>query len=62
MTMEHECDLIGVSAGVLLVGDAGGVVTDLRGEPRQPGRSDVLAAAPGVHAELLSVLSAQKEA
>ncbi|MEU4243172.1 inositol monophosphatase family protein [Actinoplanes sp. NPDC026619] len=53
---QDECDLVGVAAGVLLVTEAGGVVTDLRGRPWQPGRSDILAAAPGVHPELLLLL------
>jgi myo-inositol-1(or 4)-monophosphatase len=53
---QYECDLVGVAAGVLLVTEAGGVVTDLRGEPWQPGHTDILAAAPGVHKELLSLL------
>jgi myo-inositol-1(or 4)-monophosphatase len=59
---QDECDLIGVAAGVLLVGEAGGVVTDLRGEPWKPGATGILAAAPGVHQKLLAVLSARKDA
>lgn len=54
---QYECDLIGVAAGVLLITEAGGVVTDLHGQPWQPGSPDILAAAPGIHAELLSVLT-----
>ncbi len=53
---QYECDLVGVAAGVLLVTEAGGVVTDLRGEPWRPGHADVLAAAPGVHKGLLALL------
>ncbi|MEV6605876.1 inositol monophosphatase [Kutzneria sp. NPDC051319] len=53
---QYECDLIGVAAGVLLVTEAGGVVTNLRGEPWQPGDTDILAAAPGLHGEFLSIL------
>jgi myo-inositol-1(or 4)-monophosphatase len=56
---QYECDLIGVSAGALLATEAGGVVTDLRGQPWQPGRTDILAAAPGVHKELLALLRAE---
>jgi len=56
---QYECDLIGVAAGVLLVTEAGGVVTDLRGEPWRPGHHDILAAAPGVHKELLALLQAE---
>jgi myo-inositol-1(or 4)-monophosphatase len=55
---QDECDLIGVAAGVLLVTEAGGVVTNLRGTPWRPGDTDILAAAPGVHEELLSILRA----
>ena len=53
---QDECDLIGVAAGVLLITEAGGVVTDLRGEPWRPGHTDILAAAPGVHQQLLALL------
>ncbi|WP_092551167.1 inositol monophosphatase family protein [Actinoplanes derwentensis] len=56
---QYECDLIGVAAGVLLVTEAGGVVTDLTGEPWRPGHTDILAAAPGLHRELLAVLQAE---
>ncbi|WP_232344256.1 inositol monophosphatase family protein [Actinoplanes awajinensis] len=45
-----------MAAGVLLVTEAGGVVTDLHGESWQPGCTDILAAAPGLHEELLAVL------
>ena len=53
---QYECDVIGVGGGVLLVTEAGGVVTDLHGEPWHPGHTDILAAAPGVHGELLALL------
>jgi myo-inositol-1(or 4)-monophosphatase len=53
---QYECDLVGVAAGVLIVTEAGGVVTDLRGAPWQPGATDILAAGPGLHPELLSIL------
>ncbi|GAA2641657.1 inositol monophosphatase family protein [Paractinoplanes durhamensis] len=56
---QYECDLVGVAAGVLLVSEAGGVVTDLQGRPWKPGQSGILAAAPGVHKELLSLLQAE---
>lgn len=54
---QYDPDLPGVSAGSLLVAEAGGVVTDLRGEPWTPGSPDVLVAAPGVHAAALDVLA-----
>ncbi|WP_079103150.1 inositol monophosphatase family protein [Streptomyces aurantiacus] len=45
-------------AGVLLVREAGGVVTDLDGEPWKVTSESYLAAAPGVHAAALAVLTA----
>jgi len=41
------------------VQEAGGVLTDLRGAPWTGGSPDFLAAAPGVHAEAVAVLSAR---
>ncbi|MGW4368406.1 inositol monophosphatase family protein [Nocardia takedensis] len=46
------------AAGVALVRAAGGVVTDLAGEPWHIGSGSVLAAAPGVHEELLEMICA----
>lgn len=45
------------AAGVLLVQEAGGVVTDLDGEPWELTSREYLAAAPGVHAAALKVLA-----
>ncbi len=47
----------GLVAGALLVSEAGGTVTDLAGRPWSTGSRDFLAAAPGVHAAALEVLS-----
>jgi myo-inositol-1(or 4)-monophosphatase len=44
------------ASGVLLVQEAGGVVTDLDGEPWTLTSREYLAAAPGVHAAALKVL------
>ncbi|NKY89501.1 inositol monophosphatase family protein [Nocardia veterana] len=44
------------AAGVALVRAAGGVVTDLRGEPWSITSRSVLAAAPGIHEELLDMI------
>jgi myo-inositol-1(or 4)-monophosphatase len=44
------------AAGVALVQAAGGVVTNLAGEPWAPDARSVLAAAPGAHAEMLEIL------
>ncbi|WP_280214937.1 inositol monophosphatase family protein [Nocardia cyriacigeorgica] len=52
------------AAGVALVRAAGGVVTDLTGEPWHIESGSVLAAAPGVHSELLEMIgsvSAEKD-
>jgi myo-inositol-1(or 4)-monophosphatase len=46
------------AAGVLLVQEAGGVVTDLEGKPWELADKGYLAAAPGVHAAALEVLTA----
>ncbi|MGI3202135.1 inositol monophosphatase family protein [Streptomyces sp. GLT-R25] len=45
-------------AGVLLVQEAGGVVTDIDGKPWELAGGSFLAAAPGVHAAALEVLTA----
>ncbi|MFC8454086.1 inositol monophosphatase family protein [Kitasatospora sp. NPDC057223] len=47
----------GLVAGALLVSEAGGIVTDLAGEPWSTRSRDFLAAAPGVHTAALKVLS-----
>ncbi|MGC5562211.1 inositol monophosphatase family protein [Streptomyces sp. FR-108] len=46
------------AAGVLLVQEAGGVVTDFEGKPWDLTDGSYLAAAPGVHAAALKVLTA----
>lgn len=45
------------AAGIALVRAAGGIVSDLRGEPWTPASSSLLAAAPGVHGQILEVLA-----
>ncbi len=50
------------AAGVALVRAGGGIVTDLAGEPWTIESGSVLAAAPGVHEELLSVVSTAADA
>jgi myo-inositol-1(or 4)-monophosphatase len=44
------------AAGVALVRAAGGVITDLAGEPWTPESRSVLAGAPGSHAQILEIL------
>ena len=46
------------AAGVALVRAAGGVVTDLAGEPWTSSSPSALAAAPGVHEEILKIVKA----
>lgn len=48
----------GLVAGALLVAEAGGTVTDIQGKPWGLASEDFLAAAPGVHAAAVDVLSA----
>jgi myo-inositol-1(or 4)-monophosphatase len=50
-----------IAAGALLVAEAGGVVTDMRGGPDVLASGDVLAGAPGAHRELLEVVGAHLE-
>lgn len=47
----------GLAAGALLVQEAGGTVTDMRGRPWTLASGDFLAAAPGVHAAAIAALS-----
>ncbi|CAM3200761.1 inositol monophosphatase family protein [Mycobacterium colombiense] len=46
------------AAGVALVHAAGGVVTDLAGQPWTPSSDSALAAGPAAHAEILEILRA----
>ena len=48
----------GLAAGVLLVSEAGGVVTDTHGQPWSFASPDMLATTPGVHAAAVSCLGA----
>ncbi len=49
------------AAGIAQVRAAGGIVTNLAGEPWTPASRSVLAAAPGVHGEILEILRATGE-
>ena len=44
------------AAGVALIRAAGGIVTDLAGEPWTPSSRSALAAAPGVHEQMLEIV------
>jgi myo-inositol-1(or 4)-monophosphatase len=46
------------AAGVALVRAAGGIVTDLAGEPWTPSSRSALAGVPNVHAEILEIVTA----
>ena len=48
------------AAGSLIAQEAGAIVTDFDGKPYSPERDDVLAAAPGVHGQILNLLSQHK--
>jgi myo-inositol-1(or 4)-monophosphatase len=48
--------LPGVAAGILLISEAGGTVSRIDGSTWLPGSPDILVAAPGVHADAVSVL------
>jgi myo-inositol-1(or 4)-monophosphatase len=54
---QYETTLPGVAAGVLLITEAGGTVTDVAGRPWRCGSTDILASAPALHAAALDVLS-----
>ncbi|WP_028923734.1 inositol monophosphatase family protein [Pseudonocardia acaciae] len=55
---QHSDVRSGLLAGALLVAEAGGTVTDTRGNPWTPASPDLLAAAPGLHRAAVDVLSA----
>lgn len=54
---QYEPTLPGVAAGILLVTEAGGVVSRLDGTPWAPGSSDVLVATPALHRAAVDVLA-----
>jgi myo-inositol-1(or 4)-monophosphatase len=43
-----------IAAGILLIREAGGIVTDLEGDPCPVAHTSVVAGNPGMHAWLLS--------
>ncbi len=54
---EASLQMWDIAAGVLLVKEAGGLVTDLQGGENYLKSGDVLAASPNVHADMLEVCS-----
>ncbi len=53
---EYNLNAYDVAAGILLVREAGGVATTFDGHPDAVHRRETVAAAPGIHPELLAVI------
>ena len=56
--IESDVNILDIAALSVVVREAGGVFTDLQGEPPGPATSSVLAATPGLHGQLLEMLNA----
>lgn len=54
---QYEPVLTSIAAGALFVAEAGGIVSDIDGQPWRPGSRDFLAATPGLHAAAVEILS-----
>jgi myo-inositol-1(or 4)-monophosphatase len=54
---QYEPVLPGIAAGALFVTEAGGIVSDIHGNPWRPGSPDFLAASPRLHAAAVEALS-----
>jgi myo-inositol-1(or 4)-monophosphatase len=54
---QYEPVLPGIAAGALLAAEAGGVVSDTRGQPWRPGSPDILVTAPGLHVAAIQALA-----
>jgi histidinol-phosphatase len=59
--IESDLNILDVAALAVIVGEAGGVFTDLDGKPPSLAMTSVLAAAPCLHAILLEMLRAEPE-
>lgn len=53
-----HCNYWDVAAGTLIIQEAGGVVTDMQGQPLSPKSKTILAAASAIHDKALSLLAA----
>jgi myo-inositol-1(or 4)-monophosphatase len=54
---QYEPVLPGVAAGMLLVTEAGGIASDVHGQPWRPGSPDILVTAPALHTAAMAALS-----
>ncbi|HVU69215.1 MAG TPA: inositol monophosphatase [Ktedonobacteraceae bacterium] len=54
---QYEPVLPGIAAGALFITEAGGIVSDIQGNPWQPGSPDFLATSPRLHAAAVEVLA-----
>jgi histidinol-phosphatase len=55
--IESDVNILDIAALSVIVTEAGGIFTDLNGKPPALDTTSVLAATPGLHAELLEMLS-----
>ena len=57
VVLESDVNILDIAALVAIIGEAGGVFTDLRGQPIGLDTTTVLAGTPAMHAHALAVLS-----
>ena len=55
--IESDVNILDIAALSVIVREAGGVFTDLQGEPPGLETTSVLAATPGLHGQLLGMLN-----
>lgn len=55
--IESDVNILDIAALSVIVGEAGGIFTDLQGRPPDLQTASVLAASPGLHAQLLDILN-----
>lgn len=59
--IESDVNILDIAALSVIVTEAGGIFTDLKGQPIGLGTTSVLAATPGLHSLLLNMLNAGQE-
>lgn len=59
--IESDVNILDIAALCVIVTEAGGIFTDLKGQPVGLGTTSVLAATPGLHPLLLNMLNAGQE-